>query len=182
MVLFIVVFCLLVAMGFGVAAGLSDLRGMIIPNSYCVGIMLAFVPAYAAFMMLAPETHYFQSWASHVIAFALVFAGSFILFAVKMFGAGDSKLASALALWIGMEGLSAYIFYMALAGGLLGIVTIILRNRVVFASAKPPSWVGRVQQGDNVVPYGIAIAAGAFAGFIWLGYLSPEKLLVLAAG
>lgn len=182
MVLFIVIFCVLVALGFGAAASLSDARGLVIPNAYPAGIALAFVPAYAAFLFFAGESGYFQGWASHLGAFALVFAGSFVLFALNLFGAGDSKLASAYALWAGMDGLYVFVFYMALVGGVLGVATLIVQRRKPFATPRAGSWIARVQGGDNAVPYGIAITAGAFASFWWLGYATLSGLRALGGG
>ncbi len=170
MVLFIIIFCLLVVIGLGVLAAVSDWRGLLIPNAYSLGIILAFIPAYAAFLFFAGDSGYFQGWASHLGAFAILFIGSFILFTLNMFGAGDSKLATAFALWVGLEGLGAFVFYMALVGGLLGLVTLGLRKYKPFAHVRPGTWFARAQAGDNVVPYGIAITAGAIAAFFWLGY------------
>lgn len=176
MVLFIIVFCLLIALGFGVAAAVSDARGLTIPNAYVAGIVLSFIPAYTAFLLFAGDSGFFAGWASHIGAFALVFAISFILFTLNMFGAGDSKMLTAYGLWVGFGGLSAFIFYMALVGGLLGLATLALRRHKPFPQAKPGSWVARAQAGENAVPYGIAISAGAFISFMWLGYVSPENL------
>lgn len=180
MVLFIIVFCVLVALGLGVAAALSDLRGLIIPNAYSLGIVLAFVPAYLAFALFAGESGYFQSWTSHLGAFALVFAASFVLFALNMFGAGDSKLATAFALWVGMDGLFSFVFYVALIGGVLGVITLVIQRKKPFPAARAGTWVARAQAGDNAVPYGIAITAGAVVAFCWLGYASPMALLALS--
>lgn len=181
MVLFLIVFCVLVALGFGVAAALSDLRGLIIPNEYSLGIILAFVPAYLVFILLASESGYFQGWASHLGAFALMFAASFVLFTLNLFGAGDSKLATAFALWVGMDGMFSFVFYMALIGGVLGLATLILQRRKPFTTVPAGTWVARAQDGDNAVPYGIAITAGAVIAFCWLGYVSPAALLALSS-
>lgn len=182
MVLFIIIFCVLVALGFGVAAAISDFRGLIIPNVYSLGVILAFIPAYLAFSLFTGDSGYFQGWTAHLSAFALVFAASFALFALNMFGAGDSKLVTAYALWVGMDGLFAFIFYMALMGGVLGLATLVIQRRKPFAEAAAGSWIARVQDGENAVPYGIAIVAGASLTFWWLKYLSPAALLSLSGG
>ncbi len=179
MILFLIVFCLLIALGFGVAAAVSDLRGLLIPNAYSAGIVLAFIPAYIVFLIFAKDSGFFEGWGSHLGAFAIVFAVSFLLFSFNMFGAGDSKLATAYALWAGMGGLSAFIFYMALVGGLLGVVTLLLRKHKPFKNAKDGTWIARAQAGENAVPYGVAISAGALASFVWLGYFTPDNLQLL---
>lgn len=179
MILFIIVFCLLIALGFGVAAAVSDWRGFLIPNTYSAGVALAFIPAYSVFLFFAGDSGFFEGWGSHLGACAIVFAVSFLLFSFNMFGAGDSKLVTAYALWTGMGGLSAFVFYMALVGGLLGVATLLLRKHKPFKEAREGTWIARAQAGDNAVPYGIAIMVGAIASFVWLGYFSPANLQLL---
>lgn len=179
MILFVIIFCVLVALGLGVAGAVSDLRGLIIPNIYVGGILIAFIPAYVAFWFFARESGFFDDWISHLGAFGIVFIGSFILFSLNMFGAGDSKLCSAFALWTGMSGLSAFIFYTAVIGGLLGVATLLLRRHKPFAQVKEGTWLARAQAGENAVPYGIAITGGALMSFLWLGYFSPDTLFAL---
>lgn len=180
MVLFIILFCLIVALGLGLAAALSDWRGLIIPNIYPAGILLAFVPAYAAFWFFAQGSDVFEGILSHLAGFGLVFLGSFALFSFNMFGAGDSKLCSAFAIWVGLKGLSAFIFYMAVIGGVLGLVTIMLKRHKPFPAAREGTWIARAQAGENSVPYGIAITGGALIAFVWLGFFSVDTLLALA--
>lgn len=180
MLLFIVVFCLIVALGLGIAAALSDWRGFIIPNAYPAGILVAFVPAYGAFLWLGAESGFFDEWMSHALAFAISFVLTFALFSLKLFGAGDSKLCAAFSIWVGLPGLMAFFFYMALAGGVLGIMTILLKKYKFFPDAPAGTWLAQAQEGINAVPYGIAITAGAVIAFFYLGYFSPAQLMLLA--
>lgn len=80
-----------------------------------------------------------------IAAFA-VFAG---LFALGMMGGGDVKLLSALALWIEPNAFLQLLFVMALAGGVLTV-----GMAVVHAMRK--------QKEKLAIPYGVAIAFGAF--------------------
>ncbi len=180
MILFIVVFCLLVAIGFGVASGLADFKTMNIPNIYSLGILLAFIPAFATDALTGNGMEFFASWKVHVIAGVGMFGVTFVLFSLGMIGAGDSKLSSAFALWVGVPGLPAFLFYMAITGAVLAIVTKILNKRVLVQNAREGSWVAKAQTGFSGVPYGIAIALGAIIAFYQLGYFSPEKLAMLA--
>lgn len=180
MVLFIVIFCLLVAIGFAVASGIADFKSMNIPNIYSLGIMLAFIPAFAVDALTGEGVEYFASWSSHLIAGAGVFGATFVLFSMGKIGAGDSKLASALALWTGAMGLAPMLFYMAITGAFLAIATKIMNKKTLIANPKPESWIGKAQGGYGGVPYGIAIALGAIIAFYQLGYFSPEKLAILA--
>lgn len=180
MILFLVIFCVLIAMGFTLASAISDFRSMTIPNIYSGLIVLAFVPAYLADYFTGSGMEYFAAWNSHVLAAVLVFAISFVLFAMKIMGAGDSKLCSAVALWTGLSGLAPLLFYMAVTGAVLAIVTKILNKKVLFVSPHTGGWVDQSQKGHLGVPYGIAICVGAMIAFYQLGYFSPEKFALLA--
>lgn len=180
MILFIVVFCMLIALGFAVAAGVADFKTMNIPNVYCFGIIIAFIPAYATDALTGEGMEFFASWKTHLIAAVGMFGVTFLLFSLRMIGAGDSKLSSALALWVAVPGLPAFLFYMAIMGALLGIATKVMNKRVVLANPREGSWPAKAQEGLGGVPYGIAIAFGAIIAFYQLGYFSPEKLASVA--
>ena len=45
MILFLIVFCVMVAVGLGIASAISDFKSITIPNLYSGCIVLAFVPA-----------------------------------------------------------------------------------------------------------------------------------------
>ena len=180
MVLFLIVFCMIVAIGFGIASAISDFRTMTIPNLYAGLIVLAFIPAYLADAMAGGGMEFFAPWKSHLLAGGIMFVITFLLFTAKVIGAGDSKLCSAFALWVGVSGLASYLFYMAILGALLGIATKVLQGRQLIPSAKEGSWIAKSQLGGNGVPYGIAICFGAIVAFYSLGYFSPEKLALLA--
>lgn len=180
MILFLVVFCMLVVIGFGVASAISDFKSMTIPNIYAGFIVLAFIPAYLADVLTGAGMEFFAPWKSHLIAGALVFIVTFILFSVRIIGAGDSKLCSALALWVGVGGLAPYLFYMAVVGALLGLATKIIHVRKPFKNPSPGGWIAKSQNGELGVPYGIAICFGLIVAFYQLDYFSPEKLALLA--
>ena len=180
MILFLVVFCMLVAIGFGIAAAISDFKSMTIPNMYAAFIVLAFVPAYAADALTGAGPELFASWKSHLIAGVLVFIITFVLFTARLIGAGDSKLCSAFALWVGMSGLASFLFYMAIIGAVLGLATKVMNKKILVQSPKEGGWIAKSQAGQMGVPYGIAICVGVMIAFYQLGYFSPEKLALLA--
>lgn len=179
MILFLVVFCMLVALGFGIASGVSDFKSMTIPNIYALGVLLAFIPAFAADAFSGEGMEFFASWKSHLLAMVIMFAVSFVLFSTRMIGAGDSKLITVFALWVGLPGLAAFLFYMAILGAMLGISTKVMNKKVLVQTPRDGSWIAKAQAGGNGVPYGIAIAFGAVIAFWQLGYFSPEKLALL---
>lgn len=180
--LFIIIFCSIVALGFGGAAAWSDFRQLKIPNSYTLYIAAAFVPAFLLSVILSPETSVFASWKSHLISGLVIFALTYLLFHFKLIGGGDSKLLSVYALWVGLAGLMPFLFAMALTGGVLGLATLALRK---WKPAKKPikgSWVDKAQNGGQDVPYGIAIFIGALTTFWQNGYIQPSTLANLVAG
>ena len=179
MLLFIVIFCVIIALGFGLAAAYSDFKGMTIPNLYSGLVVLSFVPAFLAVQFFAPESGYFSNWVSHVVSFAVVFAITYALFAAKAFGGGDAKLCSAYALWVGVQGLAPFLFFMGVVGGLLGLLTLFLGKHKPITNPAEDSWIEKAQSGVKEVPYGIATTVGAFASFLYAGYIAPEGVLTL---
>lgn len=179
LVLFLV--CLFVAIGVGVLAGLSDLRGMVIPNIYSVIVGATFVAAFGVLWLMGKHSVVFSSIWSHVLAAFLMFVVTLILFAVNAIGAADSKLGTVFALWAGVPGFPALLLFMTLTGGLLGVAALLLRKHKPVKSPAAGSWVERVQNGESKVPYGVAIVVGAVFSFYHIGYFSPETFIVLSA-
>lgn len=180
MILFLVVFGMLVAIGFLIAAAISDFRSMTIPNIYAGGIVLAFIPAFLADIFTGHGMDFFYGWQSHLVAALAVFAISFLLFSLRVIGAGDSKLATAAALWVGLSGMTAFLFYMAVLGAVLALATKLMSAKPFVAAPKEGSWIAQAQAGRLGVPYGIAICFGVIVAFYQLDYFSPEKLALLA--
>lgn len=174
---FLLVFliCVFIALGVGVLAGMSDIRGMVIPNAYSVYIILAFVVAYGV-VALSGNKAVFAPILSHVTSAVLAFGVTFGMFAMRMIGAGDSKLATAVALWVGVQDFVVFIFYMALMGGVLGVCALLLQKYKPFAAPPEGSWVAQVQGGASKVPYGVAIAFGMVIAFLKAGYFGADAL------
>jgi prepilin peptidase CpaA len=147
-----------------VLACLSDLREMRIPNICSIAVAGAFLFAFLA----APES--FGRWWSHGAALVLVFAVTYIMFLKGMFGGGDAKLGSALALWVGLKGLALYVFWMGVMGGVIAILSLLIKKKKPFAHPPAKSWMAQVQEGRNAVPYGIAISVGAWAALAQTGF------------
>lgn len=151
-----------------VVSCVTDFRTMKIPNLHSAIILAAFVAGFA----LSPES--FGKWWSHLGAFALMFAVTFGMYAAGMIGSGDTKLGSVLALWLGIKGFVLYLFYMALAGGVLGVVSVVLRKKKLVKNPPEGSWIAQVQSGKSVVPYGIAISFGAWISFFHTGFMHHQ--------
>ncbi len=181
MTIFIVLICAIIALGFGAASAWSDFRHLIIPNLYSIFIVATFVPAFLAVTFLAPESTYFDTWKSHILAAVMIFIITYALFFFKLFGGGDAKLLSALALWVGLSGLIPLLFAMAMMGAVLSISTLALRQWKPVKNPTKDSWIEKAQNGENKVPYGVAIFVGAVTSFWQIGYLQPEIISTLAS-
>jgi prepilin peptidase CpaA len=168
-------FGLLVTIGMCGLAALSDFKGFRIPNLVALVIVGAFLASYGITSLTGQRDAIFMPAVSHFGAATIVFLITMILFAFKLLGAGDSKFATAVALWLGFQGLAPFLFYMALIGGLLGVVSLALRHRKPFKNPPQGTWLAKAQEGHNAVPYGIAIAGGTVIAFIFLGYFSLDK-------
>lgn len=170
--LILYVMCAVVAVAMAGYAALSDVRSMQIPNICSLLVIILFLGAYAVSAFAGVDV--MSDWRSHLVAAAIMLVATGAMYAVKSLGAGDSKLATAFALWAGLKGLYAFIFFMTIAGGILGLVALVLRGRSVVSNPRPGSWLAVLQGGRGALPYGVAIFCGALAMFIERDFLSPE--------
>lgn len=130
-----------------------DATHYIIPN-WLNALLLILYPLWWFTAPAAPD------WAGALGMFALCFAVGFGLFALGLMGAGDVKLLSVLGLYVGFsEAGLALIIYMALLGGVLSLLLIILRRVLAGWKRRP-----RLLRKKEPVPYGLAIAGS----FLWL--------------
>lgn len=124
-----------------VAAAISDLRSRSISNGLNGVIALLAIPFwFAAGYMI---------WPDMTLQFAAAF-GVFAVFAALFFvgamGGGDVKMLGGVMLWIPLDLFLPALTVMALAGGLLSAVMLIIKKI-------------RDDKGPPEVPYGVAIAA-----------------------
>lgn len=152
-----------------IAAALSDLIAMRIPNWLALAVAALFVPMAAmAGMPLADA-------GLHLLAALAVLAVAFALFALGWMGGGDAKLAAATALWFGFPLLLPYLIYAALLGGGVTLLVIIWRRIPMPAAATGIGWVGRLYDRKAGIPYGIALAVAGV-----MVYLQSPLYLQLA--
>ena len=134
-------------------AAVSDIATMTISNWISLVLIAAFpILAFASGM---PMTDI--GW--HFAAGGLTLAVCFALFAFNVIGGGDAKLLAATALWFGWSDLFSLIIYTALYGAplcwfLLGFRRVPLPDRL-----DQISWINRLHQAKEGVPYGLAICA-----------------------
>ena len=103
-----------------------------------------------------------------------VLAFGVLLFIPGWFGGGDAKLMAAIALWIGPDNLFPYIFWVALAGGMIATVFSSARSVPLPRLFLGEAWALRLHRRDAGIPYGIALAAGALLVYphtVWFASL-----------
>ena len=137
----------------------SDWNGMVIPNEYSLALVGLFL-----FGVVIPR-HLFDgiSLIGGLTGGLLVFIVTIILYAGRAMGAGDTKLAGATALLVGTGYIGIFLLVMALTGGLLAVYALLTRKhgaKLLPAAPVPGTWLAQLKDGQNKVPYGLAIAAG----------------------
>ena len=148
-----------------------DLASYTIPNR----LQLALVAAFAIFVLAAGMTPAMLGW--HLLAGFLGLAVGFTLFALGFVGGGDVKLFAAIALWLGFDlDLMDFMLIASLLGGALTLILVALRQVPLPARLTGQSWLLRLHDQRAGIPYGVALAAGAF--FI----LPQTEIFRLAAG
>ena len=132
-----------------VVSSIGDIRNRRIPNWTVVAIALLFLP----WALIGIDV----SVKSSLVAALTVLLASFVLYTLRVVGAGDSKLISVVALFIGLPRLPQFLVYVALAGGALAIMSLVTRpaRALVMFQMRGKGDFGRG------VPYGVAITVGA---------------------
>jgi len=130
-------------------AAISDLRSNIIPNSVNVALFVL----WTCWVVSGADV---QIWYALGIGAAIFLLGA-VLFHFGQMGGGDVKLLTVLGIWAGPAYVFPFLVHVAFAGGILTMAWVV--NGRIVAPA-----LGRVDQSDDkrTVPYGVAIAAGAY--------------------
>jgi len=136
---------LLIALGLTlIVAAVIDVRTFTISNRLNAAIALS-----APVFWWSTGMPFWPGAAIQLAAGVIVFAVLAVAFFVGMMGGGDVKLAAALALWFAPSATLRFLVYMSLAGGLLTL-GLMVAHRV------------RQRPGRPEIPYGVAIAIGAW--------------------
>jgi Flp pilus assembly protein protease CpaA len=106
--------------GLLIAVAISDVRSLTIPNRYCAAIVLL----YPVYVLTAP---YSVDWSDGAIVGVIALTIGFVLFAMRLAGAGDVKFFSAVSVWAGSHLLVEFVFTTALVGGLFALFMLIQR-------------------------------------------------------
>ena len=149
---------LLVLAGIVTWAAITDLIHSIIPNTANTAIFVLWV---VWVVTGAPASVLYS-----VLIGLGVFVFGAVLFHFGQMGGGDVKLLTVLSIWAGPAEVIVFLIHVALAGGLL---TVLWTMHLRFVA---PAF-GRIAEaeGRRVVPYGVAIAAGAYLliARLWTG-------------
>jgi prepilin peptidase CpaA len=138
-----------------IAAG-WDLASFTIPNF----LSLALLAAFAMFAVAAGLTFTAIGW--HLLAGLLGLSIGFTLFALGYIGGGDAKLFAAVVLWLGFKDLMPYALLASLFGGVLTLGIVLLRRCPLPDVLARQGWIVKLHDARSGVPYGVALAAGAF--------------------
>jgi prepilin peptidase CpaA len=150
-----------------IAAALEDATSFTIPNRIPAVIAAAFLPA--ALIAHLPV----EALDLHLAVGAAAFALGVVLFALRWCGGGDAKLMAAAVLWLGLPALVGFMFWTCVAGGVLALGLILIRQGVLAPyAARGPVWLGRLIA-ESSLPYGLAIAFGALMAL-------PQSTLAVA--
>jgi prepilin peptidase CpaA len=146
----------LVFAGLLIAATITDVMWLRIPNWISAGVIVAFLGAAMA------EPRALAWWGSHLGAGAVVLVVGMAIFAWGKIGGGDVKLLTGVALWFGLAPLPALLLAIGVVGGVVSIACVVLRAQ---GSAAVLGYLGMravaLEKGQGV-PYAVAIAAGCW--------------------
>jgi prepilin peptidase CpaA len=151
------------------AAAGWDLASFTIPNL----LQCALVTAFAVFAVATGLG--VSAVGFHLLAGVAGLAIGFALFAFGYIGGGDAKLFAAILLWLGFSDVLPYALFASLFGGALTLGIVLLRQLPLPSLLARQAWLVRLHDDKSGIPYGVALALGAF----WI--LPQSEIFRLAA-
>jgi len=151
--------------GLLVYAASSDVARLIIPNWVSIAMTALFFPV----ALLAGAT--LGEIGLHTLFAACVLLVGFFLFAAKIIGGGDAKLLAAASIWTGFAAFAPFIFWTAIAGGLMAAALLAARQWVPQTETQP-AFVNRLLSGKSGIPYGVAIMIGGLMALPSIPHMS----------
>lgn len=169
--------CLLSIVIIAVLISRSDWQGLTISNKYSLIVIALFFLAYG--ITYAGDYHalIFSPLLAHLLSAFFIFVLTFLMFAFRLMGAADSKIATAYALWLGLHDITLFFIVWSLTGAVIAILAKLLKNWDKWPKADQDSDLIGVKGGQNAVPYGIAISVGAIVALIHHGYFLAYTLM-----
>ena len=140
-----------------IAAAGWDLASYTIPNFIQVALFLGFI----AFAVVSGMSA--VGFGAHLLAGFIGLVIGFTLFALGYVGGGDAKLFACVALWFGLTDFLNYTLVASVFGGVLTLGLLSFRKLPLPAALTGQAWLMRLHEERAGIPYGVALAAGAFA-------------------
>jgi prepilin peptidase CpaA len=134
-------------------AASSDLLTMTISNRVSIILVGSFFALALASGMSAGDM------LSHAGAAGIVLVVAFGCFARGWIGGGDAKLFAATCLWLGPAAVFTYSIYVTLIGFGLTLLVLLWRGLPLPGLLSSQSWLVRLHNPREGVPYGIALSA-----------------------
>ena len=135
-------------------AAISDLRHRRIPNQVSLGVALLFL----GWIFVGKDVSLLSSLEAALIMFVV----SAALYAFRLVGAGDSKLATVVALFTGLAQLPLFLLVMSAVGGAIAVISLVSQPTRALAMFH----TGGKGDSGRGVPYGGAIAAAGIFGVV----------------
>lgn len=133
-----------------------DLASYTIPNT----LQIAMIASFAIFAFAVGMTP--EAVGTHALAGVAGIVAGFALFAFNLVGGGDAKLFGCTLLWFGFHDILDYALMVSLLGGGLTILMLAMRRMPLPARLASQAWIARLHDQKGGIPYGVALAAGAF--------------------
>lgn len=160
---------LLLLVGGAIIAGAAyDVATFTIPNWISLALLILF-----PFVAIAADLTWAEAGIHAGMGLASLVVG-IVLFAGRIIGGGDAKLFAAVSLYVGFAWFGIYVFAVAVAGGLLAVTVLALRQAAAYGVGAQFPWVQNFAKSSVGIPYGVAIAAGGL-------FVLPGTQLFLAA-
>ena len=138
------------------AAAVWDIASYTIPNF----LQLALLAAFAILMIVHPLSA--GDFGMHLLAGFIGLVAGFTLFSLGYIGGGDAKLFACIALWFGIDDLLPFTLIASVFGGILTLSLLAMRLWPLPAPLATQNWLLRLHDDRAGIPYGAALAAGAF--------------------
>jgi prepilin peptidase CpaA len=129
-----------------VAAAIEDVARLRVSN---ITVLAVIASAATAFALAGASIAIWQN----LLVFALLLGGGTLLFGLGKVGGGDVKLFAAMGLWTDLHQGLILVSVVFIAGGIVALA--ILSPRLLSRRGR------RLRDGNKMVPYALAIAAGA---------------------
>jgi len=107
---------------------------------------------------------------THIGVAVLAYAVCAVLYALRMMGGGDAKLASVIFLWSGSVLWLPSLMLVSMVGLLVALLSLATRS-ISTQHTSPPMRALALFSGERGVPYGVALALGGGAVIVLAGLL-----------